>query len=381
MFQYAQCILRSLTHLRQNGVLDVVVAYGDQRWSSIVDPLGLPSVQLRHLQLGRFMAKAMMAFFTPPWLARTLSGLCNPLIRELNRTECDLWLFPAQDEITWQVRGPVVSTIHDLMHRYERRFPEAGSWWRYLAREYRFRNLSRRSEVVLVDSELGKHHVIESYSPRPQCVQPLPYIAPSYIEKGVEREGFTDFYSLPEKFYFYPAQFWPHKNHIRLVRALVRARSACPDMALVLAGSQRLDYKIVLKEVVQAGLKEAVRFVGYVPDEDMAAFYKRAHGLVMPTFFGPTNIPPLEAMASGCPVLISSNYAMREQCGDAALLFNPESEEEMSTQMVRLWTDNGLWQRLSVAGLIRTQKWGQAPFQHRLGNILTAILYGKPKKP
>ncbi len=370
MFQYAQCILTSLAHLRQNGELDVLVAYGDQRWTSILSPLELPSVQLQHFKLGSFMARVLMSLFVPPWLARLLSGAFNPIVRELNAMECDLWLFPAQDELTWQVHGPVVASIHDLMHRYERGFPEAGSWWRYLVREHRFRSLSRHSEVVMVDSDLGKQHVIESYSANPERVHTLPYIAPSYITETRERDDFDDCYSLPEKFYFYPAQFWPHKNHLRLVQALMRARAECSDMALVLAGGKWLGYETVLKQVVDAGLEDAVSFVGYVPDEDMAAFYKRAHGLVIPTFFGPTNIPPLEAMALGCPVVISDAYAMPEQCGDAALYFNPRSEQEMSIQMVRLWKDGKLWGQLSEAGLNRTQSWGQPQFQHRLGAIL-----------
>ncbi len=374
MFQYAQCILTSLAHLRQNGVLEVLVAYGDQRWASILDPLGLPSVQLKHFERGSFMCRAMMLLFAPPWITRILSGAFNPLVRELNAMQCNLWLFPAQDELTWQVRGPVVATIHDLMHRYERGFPEAGSWWRYLVRDHRFRSLTRNSNVVMVDSEQGKRHVVESYSANPLQVQILPYIAPSYITEARERDDIDERYSLPAKFYFYPAQFWPHKNHLRLIKALMRAKAECPDIALVLAGGKRLSYPTIMKQVVSAGLQDAVRFVGYVPDEDMAALYKRAHGLVMPTFFGPTNIPPLEAMALGCPVLISGTYAMPEQCGDAAIYFDPNSEDEMSEQMVRLWTDKQLWEQLSVAGVNRTKFWGQKQFQSRLGAVLNNAL-------
>ncbi|MBM4231562.1 MAG: glycosyltransferase family 4 protein, partial [Gammaproteobacteria bacterium] len=197
---------------------------------------------------------------------------------------------------------------------------------------------------------------------------------PSYIEAGIERDDFDEIYALPPKFYFYPAQFWSHKNHLRLVHALLRARAECPDMTLVLAGEMRLGYQAILNEVVRVGLEDAVRFVGYVPDGDMASFYKRAHGLVMPTFFGPTNIPPLEAMAMGCPVIVSGTYAMPEQCGEAALYFDPTSEEEMSTRMVRLWSDEGLRQRLSAAGRNRTQAWGQTQFQDRLARILEFTL-------
>jgi glycosyltransferase involved in cell wall biosynthesis len=374
MFQYAQCILKSLAHLQQSGEMEVIAAYGDSRWASIISPFALTSVSLRHVILGRVMARVMMSLFVPPWLARFLAGAFNPLAKELNALGCDLWLFPAQDELAWQVKRPVVASIHDLMHRYERGFPEAGSWWRSLIRDHRFRSLAHHSAAILVDSELGKRHVIESYAARPECVHPLPYIAPGYILDNRERADFDAFYQLPSKFYFYPAQFWPHKNHQRLIRALVQAKRSCPDIALVLAGGLRHGYEGIRQEVVNCGLEASVRFVGYVPDEDMAGFYKRARGLVMPTFFGPTNIPPLEAMALGCPVMISATYAMPEQCGPAALYFDPTSTEEISTQMARLWTDDQLCGQLSDNGRCRSQGWGERQFEQRLGLILKATV-------
>lgn len=374
MFQYAQCVLRSLEHLRCNGELDVLVAYGDQRWVDILEPMGMPSVKLTHLEQGNFISKLIMTVFVPPWLARILSGWFNPVAKALNSAGCDVWMFPAQDELTWQVKGPVVATIHDLMHRYERSFPEAGSWFRYLLREHRFKCLSRNSQIVIVDSKLGKRHVVESYSANQEQVKALPYVAPSYITEGRERDDFDEVYQLPTKFYFYPAQFWPHKNHLCLIKALLRAKAECSDMVVVLAGGMRLGYEKIRKKVAEAGLEDSVLFVGYVPDDDMSGFYKRAHGLVMPTFFGPTNIPPLEAMALGCPVLISNVYAMPEQCGDAALYFSPSSDEEMSAQMIRLWKDEVLIEQLSEAGRNRTRQWGQTQFEKCLGEILLAAI-------
>jgi glycosyltransferase involved in cell wall biosynthesis len=84
--------------------------------------------------------------------------------------------------------------------------------------------------------------------------------------------------------------------------------------------------------------------------------------LVFPTFFGPTNIPPLEAFALGCPVAASRIYGMPEQLGGAALFFDPRSEEEMAECIQRLWQDDRLCQRLSSNGLRKAQLWGPAQF-------------------
>lgn len=373
MFQYAQCILKSLADVQKSEAINIVVAYSDLRWAPIIDQSQLSSVRLRHWSAGTFIARAFMSLFVPAGLSRLLSRWMNPLVIEMRKLRCDMWIFPAQDELTWQMDGPVVATVHDLMHRYERGFPEAGNWWRYYVREHRFRNISRQSKAVLVDSQLGKRHVIESYAARPERVHALPYIAPGYIRTDRERPDFDSFYQLPHKFYFYPAQFWQHKNHRRLLTALAKARLTCDDMALVLAGGFKHEYEAIRQQVLQTGLAEAVRFVGYVPDIDISGFYMRARGLIMPTFFGPTNIPPLEAMATGCPVLISQMYAMPEQCGDAALYFDPNSEEEMCDQMIRLWGDDRLYKQLSTCGLKRAQAWGQSQFERRLGEILTNV--------
>lgn len=374
MFQYAQCILGALSAIQASEEMDVVVVFGDQQWAPIIEHFNLTSVKLRHWKIGNLIARILMSLFIPMNFSRLISRRMNPVVIQMARLSCDLWIFPAQDELTWQIGGQVVGTTHDLMHRYERGFPEAGNWLRYHLREYRFLNISRASDAVLVDSETGKQHVLDSYAPRPDKINVLPFIAPDYIWAKNVRLDFDSYYKLPAKFYFYPAQFWPHKNHHRLIDALAEARRTCSDMALVLSGGFNREYESVRQKVAESGLTDAVRFVGYVPDSDIARFYSRARGLVMPTFFGPTNIPPLEAMATGCPVLISEAYAMPEQCGNAALYFKPNSVAEMSERMIKLWTDDKLHGRLIARGRLRTEAWGQSQFGQRLKEIITNTL-------
>ena len=374
MFQYAQCILRSLADMRQRGELAVVVAYGDERWVPLLDRFQLPCVRLRRWRQGTFIARVLMAMLLPLSTTRFLSRIMNPLDSELRNLNCGLWFFPAQDELTWQIDVPVMGTIHDLMHRYEQGFPEAGNWWRKRLREHRFRSIAWGSLAIIVDSELGKQQVIESYGVQKELVYALPYIAPDHVRQTHERNDFDAFYQLPKKYYFYPAQFWKHKNHMRLVDALAEARKVFPDMVLIFSGGKNHEYDKINRHVSELRLEDAVRFVGYVPDEDIGGFYSRARGLVMPTFFGPTNIPPLEAMASGCPVLISKTYGMPEQCGSAALYFDPNSVTEIRDRMIKLWTDDQLYRQLSVHGLMRTKAWGHQQFEQRLAEIIAVPL-------
>src|SRR5439155_10489593 len=100
----------------------------------------------------------------------------------------------------------------------------------------------------------------------------------------------------------------------------------------------------------QLGIGKDIHYFGYVPDEDMSAMYAEAEALVMPTFFGPTNIPILEAWAFGCPVLTSDIRGIREQVNDAAVLVDPRSVESIAEGLYRLWADENLRRTLVEGG-------------------------------
>jgi hypothetical protein len=79
---------------------------------------------------------------------------------------------------------------------------------------------------------VGKQQVIESYGTLSEKIWPLPYVPPQYVLTETDPAGFDDRHKLPNKFLFYPAQFWAHKNHIRLLEALATVRNTCPDIKL-----------------------------------------------------------------------------------------------------------------------------------------------------
>jgi len=260
------------------------------------------------------------------------------------------------------------------MHRYERHFPESLSWWEYVTRERNYSNICQWAKGVLVDSEVGRQQVAQSYGMPLERIHVLPFVAAPYIRETRTPPDFDSRYPLPAKFIFYPAQFWEHKNHKRLINAIARLKKDLPDLALVLAGSPKNAYDSVIKLVNELGLTNDVHFLGYVPDEYMPELYRRARALVMPTFYGPTNIPPLEAFVAGCPVAISGTYGMPEQSGDAALFFNPESVEEIADCVRRLWTDDRLCAELVRNGKKRADNWGQKQFNERLRDIIDQLL-------
>jgi glycosyltransferase involved in cell wall biosynthesis len=112
--------------------------------------------------------------------------------------------------------------------------------------------------------------------------------------------------------------------------------------------------------------------LAYVPDALMAGLYLASAGLVMPTFFGPTNIPILEAWRMGRPVITSDIRGVRSQAGDAALLVDPSSAEDLAGAMQTLWDDCLLVGQLVAAGRRRDASWTACDFAARLREILSA---------
>ena len=373
-FQYAQSVLAAVADL-SGDQYEIVVAHSHSAWAAILESYNskIQALAMREGSLEPIIRSVLRQGF-PLALWRWLAPGIHPLTRRLLSQECDLWIFPTQDVLTYALPAKTIGAIHDLMHRHERRFPEVSSWGLFKRRERHYRNLCAWASAVLVDSRVGKLQVTEAYAIEPGHVHVLPYVAPDYIHVEHASADFDNRYVLPSKFIFYPAQFWEHKNHVRLLQALAMARESAPDLHLVLAGSKKNAYGKVVQTISELKLHDRVHLMGYVPDQDMPFFYRRARALIMPTFFGPTNIPPLEAMVTGCPMAVSDIYAMPEQVGDAALLFDPTSVSDIADAIIQLATDDALSARLSAAGKQRANRWGQAQFNARFRKIIQSTL-------
>ncbi len=372
-FQINQSMLEALAALPADR-FEVFVACTSNKWLPYLENYNLKTVFVEKGRLGRAVGLAWTLLGLPMGWWRKVSPYVHPVAKALVKEKCDLWFFPSYDLRSYQYPVPAMVSIHDLMYRYEKRFPESASWWNYYNKDRINKNNCRWSRGILVDSEMGRQQMVESYGIPAERVHVLPFIAPKYMQNKEVRPDFDARYTLPSKFVFYPAQFWWHKNHKNLVKAIATLKSELPDLKLVLSGGRQNAYEAVVENVREAGLEEDVVFVGYVPEEDMPEFYRRARAMVMPTYYGPTNVPPLEAFEVGCPVAISGIYGMPEQAGGAALHFAPDSVDEIAECIKRLWTDDRLCAELAERGKKRALGWGQPQFNRRLYEIIQTAL-------
>jgi glycosyltransferase involved in cell wall biosynthesis len=307
----------------------------------------------------------------------------KPQIRDrLVAAGIDMLFFPAPHPMSFEIGLPFIMTVHDLQHRLQPDWPEVSGGGEAQRREHLYRNAARTAVTLIADSEVGREDLLSAYGDvglTEERVCSLPFVPPAYLRHVTPAEA-TDrvaAYGVTGPFLFYPAQFWPHKNHLRLVQALGHLKETLGiSIPLVLSGSSSggvrgATFKRFKEEATAAGVLEQLSFLGYIPDDDMSCFYRAATGLVMPTFFGPTNIPILEAWSLDCPVVTSDIRGVRDQAGDAAILVDPTSVESIAAGIHRLWVDEGLRSKLIERGRERVRGYTPDDFRRRLVGIIS----------
>ncbi len=279
-------------------------------------------------------------------------------------------------------KKPFVMPIFDLMHRVYPEFPEVSANGEANAREYVYINSTKFATLILVESEIGKADVLRFYGEYIDAdrIRVLPMYPPVRRQPMPSEEDLARVrhkYRLPPRYFFYPAQFWRHKNHARILEALkLIADETGERISLVLCGSyadynRATNFKELQAKATQLGVADLVLYLGITPHDEMGALYAMSVGLVMPTFFGPSNLPPLEALHFGRPVVTSNIPGMPEQMGDSALLVDPRSSREIADAMLKLWRDEALGKDLVERGrkLLSTYTWDS--FVQRVDEIMT----------
>lgn len=373
-YQYCLAMLKSLAALpKERYEVAAFIMY--EEWRPITERLGLRTIYAQKNKAEKVVYH--LAELTLPVSAcRKLCRLLHPFARALRREKTEFCIYPCADKISFMMDTPAVVSVFDLMHRYLSEFSEISAPDIYKSRERSYTNIARYARMIFVDSEVGRQQMLECYGGQAADldtrVYPLPYIAPDYVYESVGKP----LYPAPdvfENYIFYPAQFWKHKNHERLLEALALLKKEGVFVNLVCSGTGKNGYEDVCRRIRELKLEEQVKILGYVSNEEMVALYQHARALVMPTFGGPTNIPQLEAFVLGCPVATSRIFGIPEQVGDAALLFDPADVREIADCIKRLWQDDALCERLIKAGHDRADEWGERQFAGRLRGYLEEL--------
>lgn len=304
-------------------------------------------------------ARRLLRGATSIKLVRKCFG-ANALERFLEKIGVDLVYFTSPSGLAQSLeRLNYIFTVWDLCHRDDVEFPEIRNDREFERREQLYTNTLTKAVAVLVDSELGKTNLANRYGVDLDRICVIPF-SPSIAVELTEEEYIRRFvdiktkYSLNMDYIFYPAQFWPHKNHVYILEGLkLLEENHGIILGAIFSGADTGNLEFVTKMTKQLDLVERVRFPGFVPNDDLPYLYRQSTALVMPTFFGPTNLPPLEAFRLGVPVLYSDKLGLREQVEGAALLMDLDDPSTMAEQLAKLYLDIDLRNELARVGAER----------------------------
>ena len=262
------------------------------------------------------------------------------------------------------VRCRSVVTIHDCIHLM---FPQ------YLPNRFALAYArtsialaARRATRVMTVSESSKRDILRFVDTRPEKIDVIynafdERFGVEPLEEDVVRV--RERYQLHDEFVLYAGNVKPHKNLERLIEAfdLVRKRGL-DHLKLVLIGDEISKYAALRRAVHQHQLHKYVRFLGYLPEETLAVMYRLAGVFVFPSLYEGFGLPPLEAMASGTPVVTSNVSSLPEVAGDASVLVDPYLPQAIADGIYQVLTDESLRRSLRQKGLARAAQfsWEQS---------------------
>jgi glycosyltransferase involved in cell wall biosynthesis len=277
-----------------------------------------------------FYEKGLMYLLRQNWAFYFVEKykIMPPFEKILVKYDIDLVYFLSPNKLAIDlVKINYMTTVWDLSHRDTPEFPEVRAFRKFEGREILYTQALKKSIGIITDSNKGKINIIKRYGIDKNRVYAVSYL-PSQNAINTNIVDVKKKYCIGDNYIYYPAQFWSHKNHIYILDAIKLLLKDNINLKAVFSGSNQGNLNYVLEYAKNIGVRNHIEYLGYVPGEDIYSLYKQALALVMPTYFGPTNIPPLEAFAIGVPVIYSDLPDLMERVDGAVLycdLNNPES--------------------------------------------------------
>ena len=296
---------------------------------------GLPGTTVASYRASRSTAGRLRA-------VALASALPGRLRRELASEPLSALHFPLTLAIPRGSDVPATTSILDLQHEL---FPQFFSRAERAYRRVAYRAALRESRLVIAISEHVKETIVERLG--------VPADRVRAIHLGLDLDRLLPGKGPRERFLLYPANGWPHKNHRRLLDAFVLLRRERPELRLVLTGSG----------LEKLRRQEGVEIRGHVAREELVRLFQTAEALVFPSLYEGFGLPPLEAMACGCPVAASSVGALPEVLGDAAYTFDPTDPEAIAGGVAAMLDEP---MRFVERGLARARgfTWDQCARRH-----------------
>ncbi|MBI3289898.1 glycosyltransferase family 4 protein [Candidatus Microgenomates bacterium] len=301
-------------------------------------------------------------------------GEQTKLLRLLNRTDFDIAHFP-HFNVPVFFNKLYVLTIHDLIKHTSRGMKTTTKnpllyWAKYAGYKTVFSNAVVHAKKIIVPSNAVKEDLLKNYKISPGKVE--------VIYEGVE-EGFKSpitnhtfdklstgqslitlkKYKIATPYVIYTGSAYPHKNLERLIEAVKYFNDIyqySEPINLVICGSRNVFLERLQKVVKRNKAEKYVKFLGYIPDEELVMLYRNARAFVFPSLAEGFGLPGIEAIAAGCPLLCSDIPVSHEIYGKAAVYFNPTDSTDIADKIKQILADGELRESMVSKGKERVKR-------------------------
>lgn len=263
---------------------------------------------------------------------------------------------------------PYILTIWDLGHRTDAFYPEVSMpLWNWNTREFVYQTSVYRATYILTGNETGKKEILENYPVKPEKIKVVPFPISDFCY-GKEKKPDKD---IPDEFYFYPAQFWAHKNHKCIIDSLsILKNQYNKTVSVVFTGSDKGNLEYIKAEAKLLGIEKQIYFLGYVSNEEIKYLYTHAKAMVYASLMGPNNLPPLEAAYLGCPVIITDIVGHKEQMGENALYFNGLDAESLADVVFKFESDAELSEDIKNKAAAMMKEYNKQSYTDRVFKLI-----------
>ncbi len=252
-----------------------------------------------------------------------------------------------------------VVTVHDVIQLLFPQYLPSKLAQHYAA--HMIRRATAVSKILMTVSEASKNDLLRMFPVEASKIRVIPNGIDTSIKielSDVDLESVRHRFQIEGRNVLFVGNIKPHKNIERLIAAFsqLRRKPSCTDLTLIVVGDDITKYPSLRRAVEHHQVRPFVRFFGFVPEKTLVALYQIANLFVFPSLYEGFGLPPLEAMANGTPVVTSKISSLPEVVGDAAVMGNPYSVDEIASGIFRVLSDHEFQEKLKIAGYQQAEK-------------------------
>ena len=313
----------------------------------------------------------------PPLHVRIKYGVQRYLTRprkqyftqKLEDLHLDVLYYPRQEVSAVIDNASIMLTLYDIQHEY---YPEFFDESVLALRRRSYTQSIQNADSIVVATDYTKQTIQEKF---PNEAHKVTRIYPGFetnwekLSPEMAKQQLAQ-YELPERFIFYPANPWLHKNHAHLFAALQRLKGEGITIPLVCTGRLKQHAPATLQQLIIASdLVGTVYDLGYVNEQTIQALYNQAEMLVFPSLFEGFGYPILEAQANGCPVVVANATTLPEVAGEGAIFFDPLDVDSIAQEIRKVWEDSALQKVLREKGLENCKRFSWHSYAEEISSL------------